>query len=174
MPPARVAAAEEPSRGGGDWPRRLVAAYADPEGLDIVCGFEGGVRARVSLDGLGIRRRPRVVIAMPDEFGSGMILVREDGAIEDCGADMVLEVATGRTASGIGSADEDDLGARVAERIRSARQKAGLTQKALAERVGMAPSNYNRLEKGRHLPSTESLVRLAESLNIPLSRLVGR
>ena len=174
MPLASDAGAVGPAWGQAVWPRRLVAAYVEPDGLRVVCGFDGGFCASVPLTALGIKRRPRVVVATPDEFGRGLILLREDGTVEDCGADIVLEVAAGRAVPDGGRAEDDDLGSRVADRIRSAREESGLTQRALAERVGMAPSNYNRLEKGRHVPSMDSLVRLAEALSIPLSRLVGR
>jgi transcriptional regulator with XRE-family HTH domain len=37
----------------------------------------------------------------------------------------------------------------------------------------MAPPNYNRLEAGRHRPTTDTLLRIAEVMGVSLGRLVG-
>jgi transcriptional regulator with XRE-family HTH domain len=36
----------------------------------------------------------------------------------------------------------------------------------------MAPSNYARLEAGRHVPSTKTLARVAEAFGVALAELV--
>jgi transcriptional regulator with XRE-family HTH domain len=49
-------------------------------------------------------------------------------------------------------------------RLREHRTAAGLTQRQLAERVGMAYQNVARLERGAHGPSWERVVELAAAL----------
>lgn len=51
-------------------------------------------------------------------------------------------------------------------RLRSLRERAGLTQQQLAERVGMARPNLARLERGERAPSWETVLRLAEALGV--------
>ena len=49
-------------------------------------------------------------------------------------------------------------------RLRELRESAGLTQKELGERVGMAYQNVARLERGDSNPSWERVVELAAAL----------
>jgi transcriptional regulator with XRE-family HTH domain len=56
---------------------------------------------------------------------------------------------------------------------RAARVQAGLTQADVAERIGMAPEVYGRLERGLMLPSVPSLWRLCLTLRIPADHLLG-
>jgi len=51
------------------------------------------------------------------------------------------------------------------DKIRTLRKKAGITQKELAERVGLTPSFISQLEKNLISPSLDSLLKLSEKLN---------
>jgi transcriptional regulator with XRE-family HTH domain len=51
------------------------------------------------------------------------------------------------------------------DKIRTLRKKAGMTQKELAERVGLTPSFISQLEKNLISPSLDSLLKLSEKLN---------
>ncbi len=51
------------------------------------------------------------------------------------------------------------------EKIRSLRKKIGMTQKELAEQVGLTPSFISQLEKNLISPSLDSLLKLSEKLN---------
>ncbi len=51
------------------------------------------------------------------------------------------------------------------EKVRSLRKKAGMTQKELAEQVGLTPSFISQLEKNLISPSLDSLLKLSEKLN---------
>ncbi|MBO1271123.1 helix-turn-helix transcriptional regulator [Shewanella sp. 4t3-1-2LB] len=59
------------------------------------------------------------------------------------------------------------------ERLKSARTRAGISQKELGIRIGMEPSSasgrMNHYEKGRHVPDVSTLKRLAEELDVPLN-----
>ncbi len=51
------------------------------------------------------------------------------------------------------------------DKIRSLRKKLGMTQKELAEQVGLTPSFISQLEKNLISPSLDSLLRLSEKLD---------
>jgi transcriptional regulator with XRE-family HTH domain/KaiC/GvpD/RAD55 family RecA-like ATPase len=51
------------------------------------------------------------------------------------------------------------------DKIRTLRKKAGMTQKELAERVGLTPSFISQVEKSLISPSLDSLLKLSEKLN---------
>lgn len=53
----------------------------------------------------------------------------------------------------------------IARAIVRARSAAGLSQAELAERMGTAQSYIARLESGRVLPSTKTLLKVAEATN---------
>lgn len=61
----------------------------------------------------------------------------------------------------------------IAERIKSARQRAGLTMLALAERVGASPSAIHQFESGRSRMTLDRAIKMAEVLNVSLEWLVS-
>jgi transcriptional regulator with XRE-family HTH domain len=58
--------------------------------------------------------------------------------------------------------------------LRTARERAGLTQEALGHRADFHPTEVNRIERGRRNPGLVTIVRLAKALNIPASALLDR
>ena len=52
----------------------------------------------------------------------------------------------------------------MAQQLREVRRSQGMTQEALAERVGTKKSNISRLESGRYNPSLDFLVKVAKEL----------
>jgi len=54
------------------------------------------------------------------------------------------------------------------EKFRSAREKLGLTQEEVADRVGMNVTNYARIERGEIEPSGSNLVKLSKVFKIKL------
>ncbi len=61
-----------------------------------------------------------------------------------------------------------------AERLKEARTRRGLDQSLLAERIGLKPSAISHFENGRRVPSVETLLNLADELNVSASVLLGR
>lgn len=57
----------------------------------------------------------------------------------------------------------------VSERIKTARETAGLTQKQLADCSGIPQSHISRLERKKHSPSSKTLEKLAKSLDIDVA-----
>ncbi|EKO3839625.1 helix-turn-helix transcriptional regulator, partial [Vibrio harveyi] len=58
-------------------------------------------------------------------------------------------------------------------RLKYARKRANLSQKALGERIGMdestASARMNQYERGRHTPELKTLKLIADELGVPLS-----
>ncbi len=68
------------------------------------------------------------------------------------------------------AADETTFGAK----LRAARDKAGLTQQQLADRVGINRVVLARWETDAREPSIGSVLALAEALGITLDELAGK
>jgi transcriptional regulator with XRE-family HTH domain len=56
---------------------------------------------------------------------------------------------------------------------REARQRLGLTQGDVAERMGMAMEVYSRMERGKMLPRAQTLRRLCDVLQVSADTLLG-
>jgi transcriptional regulator with XRE-family HTH domain len=68
---------------------------------------------------------------------------------------------------------KNQLAAQIGKALRGARNRFGLTQEDVAERVGLAAEVYGRMERGTVLPSVPTLVRLANALGVSANFLVG-
>jgi len=64
-----------------------------------------------------------------------------------------------------------DLLKRLGNRIRYLRNRAGVTQAQLAERVDISPEFMSRVERGLKAPSLDSANKIADALGITLSDL---
>ena len=62
---------------------------------------------------------------------------------------------------------------KIGKRILAARKKAGMTQEALAEQVGVSVQAVSKWETGRNLPDIENLIRIAELTNTPYTILLS-
>lgn len=60
------------------------------------------------------------------------------------------------------------------ERLRENRKMRGLTQAQLAAEAGIAAASVSHFETGQRAPSLESLVRLADALELSTDALLGR
>lgn len=65
------------------------------------------------------------------------------------------------------------FGARLGARLRARREALGLTQAALAERAGVTSNYVGVLERGLKLPTLDTLITLAKSLEISPAELLG-
>jgi transcriptional regulator with XRE-family HTH domain len=61
----------------------------------------------------------------------------------------------------------------IGERLRSARESAGLTLDRTAELSGLSKAHLSRLESAERQPSVAALLTLAEALGTPVSTLLG-
>ncbi len=61
----------------------------------------------------------------------------------------------------------------IGERLRAARESAGLTLDQTAERSGLSKAHLSRLESAERQPSVAALLTLADALGTPVSTLLG-
>ena len=157
-------------------PPRLVAAYLDPEGDVLTCAFQDGRAARLRLRQLHLPAGPRVEFALVDEFGAGIDFVRENGSQTSCGADLVLyliDAAYRASQEKRRHLTDKEMAQHVARRLVQLRRERSLSQRDLARRLGIAPPNLARIERGRNLPSVTTLHRLSQALACTLADLIS-
>ena len=63
----------------------------------------------------------------------------------------------------------ENLGKAVGARVQVARKRRGLTQEQLASQVGRTPESISNIERGRYVPSIETLADLSAALQIPIA-----
>lgn len=61
---------------------------------------------------------------------------------------------------------------KVAKIFKDARQKSGMTQAEVANKAGINPNTYAKLERAEHEPSPESRRRLAVALGIDPAKVL--
>lgn len=66
-----------------------------------------------------------------------------------------------------------ELAIQIGKVARDARLSLKLTQEDIAERVGLTPEVYGRLERGDMLPSTSTLTKLCVALGLSADAMVG-
>jgi transcriptional regulator with XRE-family HTH domain len=71
------------------------------------------------------------------------------------------------------SEDPDLLLSQIGLRISKCRQELGLSQKALAESVGMQAANIHRIEYGNQNVTIRTLCKIAEALETTVAELVA-
>lgn len=79
-------------------------------------------------------------------------------------AELYRALAQASEALGLGKRPEDRLRAELGRLIRMARTERGWTLKELSESTGVSVSQLSSIERGAHLPSLESLLTIAGSL----------
>ena len=60
----------------------------------------------------------------------------------------------------------------IGKRIKSAREKKGLTQEQLAEQVNLSPMHISVIERGNKLPRLETLIKIANLLDVSADTLL--
>lgn len=66
-----------------------------------------------------------------------------------------------------------DLLTRFAANVRRLRSKKKLSQKALADKVGISVSYVSMLERGQRSPPLETIEKMAKALGVPPAALLG-
>ncbi|MEU6496464.1 helix-turn-helix transcriptional regulator [Streptomyces sp. NPDC046984] len=61
----------------------------------------------------------------------------------------------------------------IGERIRAARLEANLTQEAVALRAETDRPSVVRIEQGQQAPTIDTLIRIAEAIDVPLRDLMN-
>jgi len=66
------------------------------------------------------------------------------------------------------------VGRAFSANLKAMRELRKLTQAGLGARAGMAAASVSHFETGQRIPSLESLVRLADALEVSVDTLLGR
>lgn len=69
------------------------------------------------------------------------------------------------------SQSRNPINIKIGERIRYYRQKAGLTQEAVAEQIGLTQKHISRIEGGYHNSLFITIMEIAKVINIPIDAL---
>ena len=56
-------------------------------------------------------------------------------------------------------------------RVRALRERAGFSQEAFANEVGIDRSHYSAIERGRTNPCLETMTAIAQTLGVPIAEL---
>lgn len=62
--------------------------------------------------------------------------------------------------------------AQIGKRLRELRHSQGLTQKAMADMIGMDYTYIGKIERAEQLPSLGVLIKISEALSLPLDRFL--
>lgn len=65
------------------------------------------------------------------------------------------------------------MGDNFNENLKEARLKSGISQKDLAENIGVAKSTYSLYESGKREPNVDTIKKIASSLNVSADTLFG-
>lgn len=59
------------------------------------------------------------------------------------------------------------------ERLKMYRNASGLTQKAVADEIGVSVRGYQQYEQGKYEPGIEKLIKLSDLFHISVDELIG-
>ena len=68
----------------------------------------------------------------------------------------------------------DEEAVEFGQRLREIRRRRDLEQAVLAETARVPTSSISHFERGKHKPSLDTLIRLADGLDVSIDYLVGR
>lgn len=136
--------------------------------------FEDLRAADVPLKSLRDMKFAEVVDCKIDEYRRGVAVVLIDGSVTSFSAEFARTFGDRAYRDWVESQKGDDarLARRAAERVRALRLERHWTVAELARRAQMAAPNIHRVEAAKHVPSTQTLIRLSRALSVPLARLV--
>lgn len=64
-----------------------------------------------------------------------------------------------------------EISKKLGKRIKELRERKKLTQLVFAEMVNMESSNISKIERGIQIPKEESLIKIAQALNVTVKDL---
>lgn len=68
----------------------------------------------------------------------------------------------------------DSIYKEMGKRMRTARTNLGFTQEQVSEMVGIEPPYYGQLERGKKVPSLQTLIKIGKCLKVPVSLLLSK
>jgi transcriptional regulator with XRE-family HTH domain len=61
---------------------------------------------------------------------------------------------------------------RFGERVREVRRSKGISQEALAEKAGLSPAYFGRVERGGPNVTLKTIYKIARALDVPAKKLM--
>ena len=61
----------------------------------------------------------------------------------------------------------------IGNRLKTKRKKNKITQKALAQKIGVKPIDLSAYEHGKQIPPTDIQIKISKALNVSLDYLIG-
>ena len=65
------------------------------------------------------------------------------------------------------------MGDKFNENLKTARERRGISQKDMAEQIGVAKSTYSLYESGNREPNVQTIKKIADVLNVSADELLG-
>lgn len=65
------------------------------------------------------------------------------------------------------------MGEKFNENLKLARERKGISQKDMAENIGVAKSTYSLYESGNREPNVQTIKKIADILNVSADELLG-
>lgn len=72
------------------------------------------------------------------------------------------------------SRERENVGKNLRNNLKALRGMRGLTQAEMGIRAGIAPASISHFETGQRMPALDSLVKLADALEVSVDALLGR
>jgi DNA-binding XRE family transcriptional regulator len=152
--------------------RLAAVAYVDALAALAVKFVDGRVYAVALTDLEGVDSSP-VERASLSSDGYAALLEQRSGKRIEIPWEVVLYHAEPEYAFyRQGDSDERSTGEAIGEHIRTERLKRSWTLENLGRLTGLKVPNLSRLENGRHLPSLETLEKVADAFGMPVAALV--
>lgn len=139
--------------------------------------FADGSRATMPADKIEDVDGCEVIACDVDSYRRGVVVILGDGSATSFSGDLVKYETDESFRQAVQRAYPSSVGAlaeRVAARIAALRKRRGWSVAELARRTGIAAPNLHRLEAAKHVPSTSTLLRVAEAFGIGVECLVRR
>ena len=154
--------------------RLAAVAYVDALAALAVRFVDGRVYAVALTDLEGVDNSPVVQVSLGFD-GYAAVIEQGSGNRVEVPWDVVLyhcepEYAFYRERH---AAAERSTGAAIGELIRAERVKRSWTLESMSKLTGLKVPNLSRLENGKHLPSLETLEKVAEAFGLPVAALVA-
>jgi hypothetical protein len=155
------------------------AAFVDGLAALVVKFVDSRVYA-VSLADLEGADASRVTAVSLGSDGYAVAIEQESGNRLEVPWDVILYHAEPRyafykhgDAAQLRESERDLSQRRIGARVRAERTERGWTLADLSARTGLKVPNLCRLEKGRHMPSLETLEKVADAMGLPVVALVA-
>ena len=150
--------------------RLLTAVSYRPSTRSLSVVYDDGEIAQVAVDALKLPLDAKIENVQLDEFQRGIEFLLADGTMHDVAADYITWLTD---ESYRRQYPDEDIGPRIGSNVAALRKQRGMSQGELARTAGILGPNLSRLESGKHVPTLDVLLRVAQALNVTLSKIVS-